>query len=303
MTDLAPIILFVYNRPIHTKKTIECLKKNDLANISELIIYSDMYKNYKDKKDVIKVRKLIKSISGFKKVSIIERKENYGLAKNIINGVTEVLDINASAVILEDDIETGKYFLRFMNEALNRYKSNSNIWHISGWNYPINIKDIKEDYKDAFLWKVMNCWVWATWSNKWSKFEKNPSELILNWNKDKIKKFNLDGNYNFWEQVENNFKGISDTWAIFWMITIFENNGYCMNPVKSYVYNSGNDNSGENANKTKNYNSIINDKMIKSWPSIDDNFKNIISAVIKDNFKKNNQIINIFNFIKNKLYQ
>ena len=303
MTDLAPIILFVYNRPIHTKKTIECLKKNDLANISELIIYSDMYKNYKDKKDVIKVRKLIKSISGFKKVSIIERKENYGLAKNIINGVTEVLDINSSAVILEDDIETGKYFLRFMNEALNRYKSNSNIWHISGWNYPINIKDIKEDYKDAFLWKVMNCWGWATWSNKWSKFEKNPSELILNWNKDKIKKFNLDGNYNFWEQVENNFKGISDTWAIFWMITIFENNGYCMNPVKSYVYNSGNDNSGENANKTKNYNSIINDKMIKSWPSIDDNFKNIISAVIKDNFKKNNQIINIFNFIKNKLYQ
>ena len=302
MTDLAPIILFVYNRPIHTKNTIECLKKNDLANLSELIIYSDMYKNLKDKKNVIKVRKLIKSISGFKKVTVIERRENYGLAKNIINGVTEVLDTNSSAVILEDDIETGKYFLKFMNEALNRYINDSNVWHISGWNYPINTKNIKEDYKDAFLWKVMNCWGWATWSNKWSKFKKNPTELISNWNKDKIKKFNLDGNYNFWEQVENNFKGISNTWAIFWMITIFENNGYCMNPVKSYVYNSGNDNSGENTNKTKNYNSIINDKMIKSWPSIDDDFKNIISVLIKDNFKKNNLIINMFNFIKNKLY-
>ena len=43
--SLSPIILFVYNRPDHTKKTIEALKKNDLANKSELFIYSDAAKN------------------------------------------------------------------------------------------------------------------------------------------------------------------------------------------------------------------------------------------------------------------
>ncbi|GFO77211.1 hypothetical protein BPLS_P5523 [Bathymodiolus platifrons methanotrophic gill symbiont] len=39
---LAPIVLFVYNRPSHTQQTIEALKKNDLAIESELIIYTEV---------------------------------------------------------------------------------------------------------------------------------------------------------------------------------------------------------------------------------------------------------------------
>ena len=42
---LAPIVLFVYNRIEHTKKTIEALQKNTLANQSELFIYSDASKD------------------------------------------------------------------------------------------------------------------------------------------------------------------------------------------------------------------------------------------------------------------
>ena len=45
INTLAPIILFVYNRPWHTRKTIEALQKNELADQSDLIIYSDAPKN------------------------------------------------------------------------------------------------------------------------------------------------------------------------------------------------------------------------------------------------------------------
>jgi len=34
----APIILFVYNRPWHTKQTVEALQENSLAPESELFI-------------------------------------------------------------------------------------------------------------------------------------------------------------------------------------------------------------------------------------------------------------------------
>ena len=43
--NLAPIVLFVYNRPWHTKQTVEALQKNELAKDSELFIYSDEAKN------------------------------------------------------------------------------------------------------------------------------------------------------------------------------------------------------------------------------------------------------------------
>jgi len=37
--NLSPIVLFVYNRPWHTRQTVEALQKNELAEESELFIF------------------------------------------------------------------------------------------------------------------------------------------------------------------------------------------------------------------------------------------------------------------------
>ena len=68
MTDLAPVVIFTYNRPWHTQQTLEALQKNQLANESELFIYSDAPKNNDDVENVISVRKYIKTLDGFKKI-------------------------------------------------------------------------------------------------------------------------------------------------------------------------------------------------------------------------------------------
>jgi len=296
-SDLAPIVLFVYNRPKHTKKTIDCLKRNYLAKSSELFIYSDAEKNKQHKIKVNEVREIINNISGFKKIKIIKRKKNYGLAKNIICGIDDIFNKYNKAIILEDDIETSKYFLKFMNTSLVKYKKNSNIWHISGWNYPISYKERKKIKEEVFFWKVMNCWGWGTWRDRWKKYKKNPKQLMKNWDEKKIKIFNLDGHYDFWKQVENNYNKTTNTWAIFWMTTIFEHNGYCLNPLTSYVFNSGNDNSGENTRSNINYKSKINNKMIRIWPKINYNFNHIIRLIIKNNFKK----ISLLTILKDKI--
>ena len=185
--NLAPIVLFVYNRPWHTKQTIEALQKNELAKDSELFIYSDAPKNKEAEKQVKEVRDYIKTISGFKKVTIIEREKNYGLAKNIIEGVTEIVNKYGKVIVLEDDLITSPYFLRFMNEALNFYENEEKVWHISGWNYPIDTNGLG----DAFLWRLMNCWGWATWANRWKYYEKDVDKLIASFTKRDIKRFNL----------------------------------------------------------------------------------------------------------------
>lgn len=118
MTNYAPILLFVYNRPEHTQRVIASLRNNEEANQSHLFVYSDSWKDNNDETAVRKVRQLIHSISGFKEITIIERNKNWGLAHNIIDGVTTQVNRFGRVIVIEDDLLISPYFLRFMNEAL-----------------------------------------------------------------------------------------------------------------------------------------------------------------------------------------
>ncbi|MBV1905429.1 MAG: glycosyltransferase [Pseudomonadales bacterium] len=247
MSRLAPIVLFVYDRPDHTSQTLEALSENDLASESSLFIYSDAPQNESSFQQVEAVRQLAHSAFGFKSVKVIERETNYGLARNIIEGVTQVCNREGRVIVLEDDIVTSPCFLKFMNAALDRYANNSEVWHISGWNYPINTDGLE----NGFFWRVMNCWGWATWSNRWQHFDKNPQALMQSWQRDQIKRFNLNGACDFWSQVKGNYTGRINTWAIFWYANIFENNGLCLNPGQPFVQNIGLDGSGENCDDEK----------------------------------------------------
>ena len=251
MKKLAPIILFTYNRLNTLRTTIQFLKKNKLANYSNIYIYSDFYKSNADKHNVLKVRKYLKSIKGFNQKKIILRKKNYGLAKNIINGVGEVLRGNTKVIVLEDDIKVSKYFLDYMNQTLNLYKNKKKIWHISGWNY--NVK-VSNSY-DAYFTRTMNCWGWATWKDRWKYFNKNPNEIIKKWSSKDVYRFNFDGSYNFFSQIEKNKSKKINTWAIFWYATIFQNRGLCLNPKKTLVSNIG---IGNSASNTKSFDDVFN---------------------------------------------
>ena len=160
-------MLFVYNRLNCTKRTLEALQKNELASKSELFIYSDAAKNENDLEKVAKVREYIKNIDGFKKIIIRKRKANTGLAGSIINGVTKIVNKYGKIIVLEDDLVTSRYFLRFMNEALEAYENEPRVASIHGYIYPIN------NLPEAFFIKGADCWGWATWNNKWSIFERD----------------------------------------------------------------------------------------------------------------------------------
>jgi hypothetical protein len=243
VSDLAPIALFVYNRLWHTKQTVKALQNNKLASRSILYIYSDAAIDGSNNEEINEIRKYIHNINGFNKVIIIEREDNLGLADSIIDGVSNVIKKYGRIIILEDDLVTSPYFLNFMNDALVFYEKSTNIYHISGWSYPINVNGLG----DMFLWNVMNCWGWATWENRWNHFEKNIENTIANFNSRDIIEFNMNGAEKFWDQVERNRKGIINTWAVFWYAHIYKNDGLCVNPSISFVQNIGRDGSGTNS--------------------------------------------------------
>ena len=108
---LAPIVIFTYNRPWHTQQTVEALLKNEIhASESDLIIFSDAPKNEAAKKGVEETRSYIRNITGFKSLRIIERDRNFGLANNIIDGVTSIVNEFGRIIVLEDDLLTSPLF-------------------------------------------------------------------------------------------------------------------------------------------------------------------------------------------------
>ena len=246
-TPWAPVVLFVYNRILHTKKTLESLRKNFLAKESTLYIYSDGGKNKEDQEKVDEVRSYIKGLTGFGEMKIIERESNLGLADSIVDGVTSVINRHNKVIVLEDDIVTSPFFLKFMNDALKHYEREKKVMHISGWTYPVRFKE----KKSTFLWRVMNCWGWGTWRDRWALYRRDADHIYKTYNNDMIKAFDLDHSNIFWHQIINNKEGKIKTWAIFWYASIFSHKGLCLNPTKTYTLNIGRDGTGTNCGPRK----------------------------------------------------
>jgi GT2 family glycosyltransferase len=165
LENLAPIILFVYNRSEHTRQTVEYFSKNSLAESSKLFIFSDGPKNEKDKQKVSEVRKYLKSIQSFSEIKIVEREKNLGLANSVISGVNQIFKSYDKAIVLEDDIISSPSFLSFMNDALDFYKEDKRIFSVSGYPYPVKIPDSYS--KDVFIAHRASSWGWGTWKDRW----------------------------------------------------------------------------------------------------------------------------------------
>jgi hypothetical protein len=249
MQNLAPIALFVYNRPEHTRRTISYLQKNLLADESRLFIFSDAAKTEADKVKVDEVRQLIKGLTGFKSVKIVERKNNLGLAESIISGVTQLVNEYDKIIVFEDDLLSSPYTLQYFNEALTRYKNEEKVMHIGAYLYNIDKKGLPQ----TFFFRAATSWGWATWARAWKDFEPDADALLKQFDQKKISQFSIEGTMNFWKQLQDFKAGKNDSWAIRWYASIFLKGGLTLNPTVSLVHNIGNDGTGVHSNKENMY--------------------------------------------------
>jgi len=253
MTELAPIVLFVYNRLNHTRQTVEALQKNELAAQSELFIFSDGAKSKKDEILVREVREYLKNIHGFKKTTIIEQEENLGLAKSIITGITNIVNKYGRVIVLEDDLVTSPVFLRFMNDNLDMYQNEFKVVSIHGYMYPI------KNLPNTFFIKGADCWGWGTWKRGWDIFEADGKKLLLELQEKKLQKeADFNNSYGFTKMLKNQIKGKNSSWAIRWYMSAFLKDMFTLYPGESYVQNIGNDNSGTHCSSSCDYDICLN---------------------------------------------
>ncbi len=264
MTDLAPIVLFVYNRPDHTRRTLAALAANPLAAESDLIIYADGLKKSEHASAVEDTRAVVRAAAGFKSVSLVERGENLGLARSIIAGVTEACESHGRAIVLEDDLVVVPDFLAYMNRTLDRYAAEQNVMQISGYIFPISHP---EELPEAFFSRLPTSWGWSTWQRAWKSFEPDASSLLERLKSNDVALFDLDGHYPYLQMLEDQSQGILDVWGVRWYASMFLLGGLCLYPSRSLVSNIGMDGSGVHCGPSDAYDVALTDKMPTDFPA------------------------------------
>ncbi len=271
--DLAPIVLFVYNRPWHSQQTLEALVKNELAQDSILYVFADGAKQNSNKEDLNKINQvhsIIAKQKGFKEIHFIKRDRNFGLADNIVTGVTEIVNKYGKIIVLEDDIVTAPYFLRFLNDGLNLYQNSANVYSINSYMFPIEFNKVT-----TFLSPLAtSSWGWATWSKKWNAFQNELTyKNIIQKNPYLQARFNF-ADYNYCEMLNN-----KNSWAIRWYYSVFIRNGLGLFPTKTLSHHIGFGDSATHVKETFNQMELFANKIPVS-------FTEIIEIDLQDQFLK-----------------
>lgn len=256
-----PIILFAYNRPVHTLRVLEALKCNTLAEQSHLHIFVDGPKadaSAQTIEQIDEVREVVKRDKWCGSVEYHISQTNIGCRDSIINGISEVLKESDAVIVLEDDIITSPHFLSYMNGALEYYKDMQSVFSISGWNYPENRLNLPENYKyDVYLSLRLLNWGWGTWRNRWNKVDWS-KDFISDFLSDTtlVEAFNRAGD-DMSIMLQDEYEGRSDAWDIQFAYNHFKQGAYSIVPCVSYTQNIGLDGTGSHCGTTEKLNNDL----------------------------------------------
>lgn len=169
--EYAPIVIFAFNRVDVIQTLVKTLQANPEAKDSDVYVFVDgARQSHEGEADKVKnVQEYVKSINGFKSLQYKFSDTNKKLAPSIIAGVSEVISKHGRCIVLEDDLILSNNFLAWMNQCLDKYYNNPEVFQISGFTPSVLKKG--EDLGDVLFTGKAHSWGWATWKDRWEQVD------------------------------------------------------------------------------------------------------------------------------------
>ena len=240
--------MFVYNRADNALRTLQHLMANHLAADTDLYVYADGGKDEASWRKVNEVRQMLHQVKAeveqtkaLRSITIVERETNYYLERNVVEGIAEVLERHDTVIVLEDDICTSPYFLKYMNEALTTYRDDPRVMHVSGFTH----LDLLNDHPDwlpegdeTYFTRHMAGWGWATWRDRWQqhfRHYQSRTEALADLTEQDISEIEYGGAFPCLYHADRN----PIPWDICWEIAIHRAGGLCLTPTHTMTRNIG----------------------------------------------------------------
>jgi hypothetical protein len=219
---------------------------------------------------------VLNSIDWECEVKTLFQEKNLGCGLGVSTGISWFFDNEEQGIILEDDMVANQSFFKFCEELLEKYKNDTNVWTIGGYNHQ-GVSSFKESYSFT---KTFYCWGWATWKDRWKYFSLNVKKLKEDIFDDYTKNKEVKNHFAeiLWRMQSDNSAYSIDSWAYPYHLIGLSHKVLHILPQKNMIKNIGN--FGVHINGK---NPFMNTKAYKlnitSYPKI-----------IKNNYKLQNEL-------------
>ena len=289
MKNLAPIVVFAFNRPTALQRMLNSLQLNPLFKESLTFIFVD---GARDQTEQIKVNQVI-DIARSVTPNVTISDKNIGLGSSIIAGVSKIINQYGKAIVLEDDLYLAPGFLTYMNDALEKYQSDKRIFSVCG--YGLKITRPSNYVGDVYLGIRSSSWGWGTWSDRWNSVDWEVKDWEkINSNRRLQNDFNKGGSDMF-GMLKGYMEGRVCSWAIRFCYSQYKQHKYSVHPFLSYVDNFG---FGDEATNCKSSHPRFKVTLNQSTEKISmPESLSIVKSIVKDNAFYHSIFLRIYNHL------
>lgn len=227
------LLFLTFNRLDTTQQVFEKIRE---AKPPRLYLASDGARIEKEgeKELVESVRKyLLSNIDWECEVKTLFREENLGCGKSVSSSITWFFEQEEDGIILEDDCLPDPTFFNYCETLLDYYKDDKRVWHITG---SCHLGSVECD-SSYYFGKIMHCWGWAGWADRWKQYKFDINEydekIVKNFSKRKSVQ------YYFLKILFGMKRHKIDTWDYQWTFAIVKEKGLCATPCKNLISNIG----------------------------------------------------------------
>jgi hypothetical protein len=163
-----PVLLIFFSRPDTFKKVFEKVKE---ARPTKLFLACDGPRDEKpgEKEKVLECQKIAEDIDWECEVHTNYSEKNMGCGMRPQTAITWAFSFVNRLVVLEDDCVPHNSFFIYMNEMLEKYKDDTRVGLLSGFNHFLNW-DCGE-YSYFFTKNGPMAGAWGTWKRVWDQYD------------------------------------------------------------------------------------------------------------------------------------
>jgi hypothetical protein len=263
----APVMITTYTRKEHLQRTLDALRKNELAEATTVYVYVDGPRPG-DEQKVSAVRQYLDTVSGFGALHVVARKRNMGAHENAKAANYEVLDRYGKMIRMEDDIVTAPGYLKFMNQALDKYENDKKVFSISAYCPPIQIP---ADYPyDVYFIRRFSGWGCGIWRDRLDNiYQEITQEEYARFasNRKLVRDFEYSGGKDMLLMLKGVASGKLEAGDVTAMYSQFVNDQYTLYPTRSLVQNIGMDGTGVHCDVTNYFDVDLSGKASFEFPA------------------------------------
>jgi hypothetical protein len=234
MVTHLPVLVIAFNRPDHLARILTLISEYGARNIFVFVDGPAAGMTEQSIREVESTQQIAQAFKTKFGANLLASQFNLGCYSGVKSAVDWFFNFNEYGLILEDDLEIHPDTFAYMEDALNRYRNNSQVGSISGYR-----TQFERGINQELFSRYPSSWGWATWKNRWDLFDPDAHREIQKKYPMLLGRGGIRGLRRWIAVAKRLQNGELDSWAYRWMFTFWLRGWQTVVPPINLIKNLG----------------------------------------------------------------